>query len=255
MKINRAHCELLHSSPDKLSVWCIFERSFRSNTHRCLCVTRRRRWCLSADLWHGRRHFFGDMLAIYPSAFIDLPNVRELDKDPLQVIATIIAFSDDSDHPIPESMTCVRVIWAADFLGSDQVLQVLSSRLGCRLQFLFCATPVSELRRYVRNRYRMTKLLFSKVDGGNCSVCRHSLYHAFPSKTLIGSITTTPCCTKNIHLQCYQDLPSCQVCSKELVCLPCVFCGERISGTTGNFYEVYATQIKNRLTKLIQMGA
>ncbi len=191
--------------------------------------------------------FFGDMLSIYPCELIDLPDVRELDKDPLELITTIIALWDNSEHPIPESMTCVRVIRAADFLGSDQVLQVLSSRLECSVQFLSCATPVCELRRYVRNRYRMTRLLFSKVDGGNCLVCRHTLYHAFPSKTLIGSITTTPCCTKNIHMECYQDLPSCQVCRKELACLPCVFCGERVGGTTGTFYEMYATHSKNRL--------
>ncbi len=66
-----------------------------------------------------------------------------------------------------------------------------SGRLGCSFQFQSSATPVSELRRYIRNCYRMTKHLLSMMNGGNCLVCGDSLYHVFSSKTLIGSITTT----------------------------------------------------------------
>ena len=50
-------------------------------------------------------------------ALFDLPTVRELKTSTFHLIRTIVALSDNSEHPIPEFMACVRVIRAADFLG------------------------------------------------------------------------------------------------------------------------------------------
>ncbi len=136
------------------------------------------------------------------------------------------------------------VIRAADFLGGDQALCTLSDRLCCSLEFLANTTSLSRLRVYVRNRYRMTGLLFKKkVNGEICSICQQSMYKVFPSVTPNDLIVKSTCC---VHQRCYIDKRSCQMCAKELACLPCVFCGNQLY-VKGTFYDIYETNRKNRL--------
>ena len=47
----------------------------------------------------GAMSFFADILNIYPSNIIELPDVRELGHDPLQLVTTIMAFSKNIEHP------------------------------------------------------------------------------------------------------------------------------------------------------------
>ncbi len=58
-----------------------------------------------------------------------MPNVRELDHDPLEVVRTIMALSENAEY---QAIDCVRVVCAADFLGADKVLAVLNTRLSCK---------------------------------------------------------------------------------------------------------------------------
>ena len=186
--------------------------------------------------------FFRDIVQFYSDRSFDLPTVRELKTSPFYLIKTIVALSDNSEHPIPEFMECVRVIRAADFLGGDQALCTLSDRLCCSLEFLANTTSLSRLRVYVRNRYRMT------VSYSRKRWTEQSMYKVFPSVTPNDLIVKSTCCGNEIHQSCYIDKRSCQMCAKELACLPRVFCGNQLY-VKGTFYNIYETNRKSRLVR------
>ncbi len=116
--------------------------------------------------------FFRDIVVLYPTSNeLEIPDVRELETDPLQVVDLIINLCHDSQTPIRSHMMCLRVIRAADFLGADPVLNILVERLGCHRGFASSLTPVAKLRSFIRDRYRKTQHHRSKVPGGGlCSV-------------------------------------------------------------------------------------
>ena len=191
---------------------------------------------------------FGSLLDIYSdTASVDIPEVKEVGGDPLRVIELVIRLSVDRETPVDDFMLCVRVVRAADYLGADGVLREMAGRLGCDVNFLANTTPVSILRTYVRNRYRRTRRILSKCNGGVCPVCNVTLLGPFPSVTRTSETIMSTCCRKEIHLACWRNLPTCQVCDLPLVSLPCAFCGSQIPVLQGSYYEHFDARRDNRL--------
>ncbi len=53
--------------------------------------------------------FFKDMIEFYPDRSFDLPIVQELKTNPFNLIRSVVALSNNSQHPILDAMTCVYV--------------------------------------------------------------------------------------------------------------------------------------------------
>ena len=190
----------------------------------------------------------GSLLDLYAdTATVEIPEVREVGEDPLRIIELVILLSVDRERPIDHFMLCVRVIRAADYLGADKVLREMADRLGCNVDFLANTTPVSTLRTYVCNRYRKTRRILSKCDGGLCLVCNSTLLGPFPSVTRTQKTIVSTCCQKEIHLACWRNLPTCQVCDLPLLSLPCAFCRRPIPVLQESYYGHFEVQKHNRL--------
>ena len=91
---------------------------------------------------------------------ITLPDIRAFDKDPLQLLLSVLLCNEERGIVLEHHMDIVRVVRAADYLMLDTVVEEFAARLNVPTNRITNTVPVSSVRRLVRDRCRCVYICY-----------------------------------------------------------------------------------------------
>ena len=192
---------------------------------------------------------------------ITLPDIRAFDKDPLQLLLSVLLCNEERGIILENHMDILKVIRAADYLMLDSVVEEFAARLNVPACRISNTVAVTSVRKLIRDRCRCVHMYMHSVClalfgcvyswcrmalkvrsfGVVCCICGGDMFGAFPSIQPVTPLLKTACCEKICHEACLNTVVDCPLCGASYFPLDCAFCLEPIM-VVGSYHQTFQVQ-------------
>ena len=173
-----------------------------------------------------------------------LPHTTEFQED-ITLLFELIKFSVEPKHyKLPSYQRLFQLVRLADYIGCDQFLEMVASRLGVAVPMISNANPIRNVRGLIRSRYRAHSKFVQDIwsKGNKCAKCGWMLVRGTTALQR-PQLSTTPCCGADEHMGCnVRDM--CRHCNTNLKVLPCVVCDNEIAPPDATVDDAYRLAVR-----------
>ena len=174
-----------------------------------------------------------------------LPEATEFQGD-LTLLVDLITFSVNppEQFALPSYQRLFQLVRLADFIGCEQFLEMVASRLGVAVPSINNANAIRTVRGLIRSRYRAHSRFLTDTfaEGNKCAKCGWMLVRQ-RTKLQRPKLCETPCCGSIEHLGC-SVLEICRRCNTHLKVLACVVCHKEIAPPDATADDAYRMALR-----------
>ena len=180
-----------------------------------------------------------------------LPEATEFQSD-LTLLLDLITFSMNppEQFALPSYQRLFQLVQLADFIGCEQFLEMVASRLGVAVTSINNANAIRTVRGLIRSKYRAHSrfLKATFAEGNKCAKCDWMLVRR-RTKLQRPELCEKPCCGSIEHLGC-SVLEVCRRCNTHLRVLACVVCHKEIAPPDATADDAYTAWHSGHLAAL-----